>query len=390
MSRVLAVIAFVLVASTARSQTVEQPSGDFEHTPAPEQKKDIPLPVFVEYRGSAHPASVVVRYAMPGSSSFRRLPLRRVGSGWGNVIPCGAVKLGTVRYYFQGLDGEGLPILDGGDKRHPYTVVVKDHLDGPPPHLPGRRAPTMCGEGVEDEDAPVDTRPMNTPSSSTKAYARFWVGVSGSIDFTVVPNGNDVCSRASGGGPTDPNWTCTSNTPEGIDFPVDNNESGTLVQGKAGSVNSGLEPANVRVKLTFDYAITQNLMVGIAFGFVAGAYQGGIAPRFPPIHIEARATWIFGAEPLSQVGFAPFVQLAGGVAEYDANLAITVTQNNIAGSRPVQAWHVGGPGFVALGGGVRFAFSPRVAMFLSARATAAFGASFFPAFGPELGLQAGL
>ena len=47
--------------------------------------------------------------------------------------------------------------------------------------------------------------------------------------------------------------------------------------------------------------------------------------------------------------------------EYDATLTVTVSQNNVAGQQPVQAWHVGGPGFVALEGGVRYAFSARAA-----------------------------
>ncbi len=136
-----------------KSPQTSQPSGDFEHTPAAEQRASVPLPVFVTYNGSAHPVSVVVRYRGPGMSSFRRLELVRLSGGWGNVIPCGAVKLGRVQYYFEGFDSDGLPILESGDKRHPYSVPVKEQIEGPRPHLPGQRAPTMCGEGlVEGEE----------------------------------------------------------------------------------------------------------------------------------------------------------------------------------------------------------------------------------------------
>ncbi len=371
-----------------------QPSGDFDHTPAPEQKKGVPLPVYVEYGGTAHPASVVVRYEMNGS--YRRLQLVRIGKGWGNVIPCGAVKQGVLHYYFQGLDSEQLPILDGGDKKHPYSVVIKEKIDGAAPHLPGHRAPTTCGEGMVEEEGgggsetttPDTTKPTET---GPRGFARIWLGLSGSVDFTVLPAGTDVCTRdTSSGNSVDANWSCTSDTPQGTDFPVDQTENATLVAGKSGTVNGGMQPANVRVKASFDYAITGNLLVGAAFGFVAGAYGGTVAPKFPPIHIEARATWVFGNEPLGHAGFAPYLQLAGGVAEYDSNLSITVSQNTFAGERPVQAWHVGGPGFLAFEGGLRYAFGARAALVLGVRATAAFGASFFPAFGPDMTLQFGL
>jgi hypothetical protein len=377
-----------------------QPSGDFDHTPAVAQRKDVPLPVYVEYHGSAHPASVVVRYAPSNTNDYRRMQLVRVGHGWGNVIPCGAVRLGTIHYYFQGLDSEGLPILDSGDKRHPYSVPVKASIEGAKPHLPGHRAPTMCGEGLdEDEGASNETGSNENPETPTApvktgpaTYSRVWLGLSGAMDITVIPAGSDVCTRdaSSNGAPIDPNWSCTSDTPEGTDFPAGKTENATLVQGKSGDVNSGLQPANVRIKATLDFALTPNLLLGVAVGYVAGAYQGGVSSKFIPLHLEARATWIFGSEPLMKSGFAVYAQLAGGVAEYDANLTVLVSQDSVAGSRPVQAWHVGGPGFVALEPGMRYAFSPRAALSLGIRATAAFGVSFFPAFGPNVSLQFGL
>ncbi|HEY1959151.1 MAG TPA: hypothetical protein VGH28_26235 [Polyangiaceae bacterium] len=383
-----------------KSPQSAQPSGDFDHTPPAEQRQGVPLPVFVTYGGSAHPVSVVVRYRGANMSSFKRLELVRLGGGWGNVIPCGAMQLGRVQYYFEGFDSDGLPILSSGDKRHPYSVQVKEHIEGPPPHLPGRRAPTMCGEGaVEGEE--TETPPASGGGGTTeepapsapvarRPFAHLWIGVEGDVEFTVLPSGNDVCARsASDGSQSDPNWSCTSDTPEGLDFPKNNDENSTLVSGKSGTVSSGIQPGNVRVKVTLDYAATGNFMIGLAVGYVAAAYSGGVGPQFPPIHLEARVTWVFGDDPIGRAGFAPYLQLGGGVGEYSSNLAITIAQNGVAGLRPVQAWHVGGPGFATLAAGLRYGFSQRVAFFLAARGTAAFGASFFPSFGPELALQFG-
>jgi len=404
--------------SVKNPQSQQQPSGDFDHTPAPEQKINTPLPVYVEYHGHTHVASVIVRYMGPTMTSYRRMQLSRVGEGWGGIIPCSFVTQGTVRYYFQGLDAEGLPVLDGGDRRHPYSVVIKPSIQGPAPHLPGERPPRTCGEGAEggkpdgaecetgDECASgrcrndhcftAETGGGGAPAPEPHAvapsggYARVWIGLSGAVDFTVLPSGTDICKRTDGGTQTDPNWACTSDTPEGTNFPATTTENATVDPGNAGVVNSGLQSANFRVKATFDYAVTSNLLLGVAVGYVAGAYQGTVAPHFVPLHLEGRATWVFGDNPLSRPGFWPFVQLAFGAAEYDANIAVSVQQNGVAGSRSVQAWHIGGPGFVALGGGARYTFSPRWGLFLSARFTAAFGSGFLPAFGPELGLVFGL
>ena len=248
---------------------------------------------------------------------------------------------------------------------------------------------------VELEEEEQETHEVEVPSGPTPAppnehvFVRVWIGVSGAMDFTVLPGGTDVCTRNADGSASDGNWSCTNDTPEGTDFPATKSENASLVQGKAGSVTSGVQPANVRVKATFDYAVTQNLLLGGAVGYVAGTYNGTITSHFVPMHLEVHGTWLFGTAPLSRVGFAPFVQLAGGVGEYDSNLTIMVEQNGVPGARPVQAWHVGGPGFVAFETGLRYAYSARAGLFLGARATAAFGTSFFPAFGPDITLQIG-
>ena len=404
-------------------QAQQQPSGDFDHTPAPEQAVNTPLPVYVEYRGHTHVASVIVRYMGPTMTDFRRMQLARIGDGWGGLIPCSFVTQGTVRYYFQGFDSEGLPVLDGGDRRHPYTVVIKQSIQGPAPHLPGERAPRACSAGGEAGGKPdgaecesgdectsgrcrmdhcftaeggatagggAPEAPKGGAVTPSGGFARVWIGITGAMDFTVLPAGTDVCKRNDDGTQTDPNWACTSVTPEGSNFPTDSAENASLAAGKAGTVDSGLDAANFRVKATLDFAVTQNFLLGIAVGYTAGTYPGTVSGHFIPLNLEARGTWVFGDNPLSRPGFSPFLQLAAGAAEYDANITVTVQQNGVAGARPVQAWHVGGPGFVALGGGLRYAFSPRVGMFLSARVTAAFGVGFIPAFGPELGLVFGL
>ena len=242
---------------------------------------------------------------------------------------------------------------------------------------------------AEEEETEAHNEVSNAPpeaNSALNGFARIWDWRVGGDRFPPCCLRETTSARARfrrQQHATNSNWSCTSDTPEGKNFPASQTENATLVQGDAGKVVSGVQTGNVRVKATFDYAVTGNLLLGAALGYVIDSYGGSVSPKFPPIHIEARGTWVFGNKPLAQAGFAPYVQLAGGVGEYDSNLTVTVNQNTFVGSRPVQAWHVGGPGFVALEGGVRYAFSARAAFVLGVRATAAFGASFFPAFGPD-------
>ena len=68
-----------------------------------------------------------------------------------------------------------------------------------------------------------------------------------------------------------------------------------------------------------------------------------------------------------------------------------VTQNGIAGPRPMQAWVVAGPLFFALGGGARYAFSPRSAFLGGVRFMGALGgaAGMVSSFAPEISFQYG-
>ena len=130
----------------------EQPSGDFTHTPASEQKADTPLPIYVEGGGDSV-VRVVVKYKAAGMTSWKRFDLKKMGDGWGGLVPCADVQSGTLRYYIQGLDDSKESVASNGDARHPYTVEIKDDLSGDAPHLPGKAPPKSCHES---SDCPPD------------------------------------------------------------------------------------------------------------------------------------------------------------------------------------------------------------------------------------------
>ena len=130
-------------------------------------------------------------------------------------------------------------------------------------------------------------------------------------------------------------------------------------------------------------------------GYVMNTYKGTVAVQDGraygrPIHAELRATYLFGKEPLANVGFAPMMFIGGGLSEFDAHLASNVAIEGVAGTRRVNVWVTDGPWFVTVGGGMRYQFSLRAALTAAVRLNASFrGNGVLPTAGPELGFQYG-
>ena len=383
------------------------PSGDFEHTPATEQKVNTPLPVYAEI-SSAEITQVVVKYKGAGATEWTRLAMKRVGQGWGTLIPCGAVTAGTMRYWIQGLDADGNAAASSGDARHPFEIPIRSEIASQAPHLPGRAAPQSCGESDVEEGHPAHGEPADEDHASAKAdvagpsaYARWCVGVAGTIDFLSLPGGNDVCALNSSAAPVNTQgYYCTN--PNGSDFPSrsDGSQNASLVSGQAGQVAGGLHPGDLRALVALDYALTPEILVGARLGYVINSYPSADAAvkeghaYGSKIHLEARGTYVFGDAPLAHEGFAPTVFVSAGMAEFDGHVASIVSMTQKASklliSQPVNVWLTSGPWFLAVGGGARYAFSPRAALNAALRVNAAFGGSTLLTYGPEIAFQYGL
>jgi hypothetical protein len=384
----------------------EQPSGDFAHTPAGEQKVNTPLPIYVEYPGSAKIVRVTVKYKGAAMNDWARTDLKKSGNGWAGLIPCSGVTKGVLRYWIQGFDDGGDPAASSGDPKHPYAVPIKDEIAGEAPHLPGKPPPRDCSEdtdcppglpgcGVEEKpEGPAEEEGEAPPAGS---YAKIWVGIAGALDFMSMPAGTDVChlnppGSANAAQPANSaNLYCTN--PDGSDFPRRNDkgqQNGLLQPGYAGKVDGGLQVGNVRVLGTFDYALSPALLVGARFGYVANAYTGSAARSdgraWNPIDLELRGTYLFGKEPLANMGFAPMVFGGLGLSEFDGHVTTIVT---LTTQEPINVWKTAGPFFLNFGGGVRYAFSLRAAFTAAARVNLAFGGGLLPTYGPELAIQYG-
>jgi hypothetical protein len=228
-----------------------------------------------------------------------------------------------------------------------------------------------------------------------EAYAHLWVGASLALDFLSMPSSNDVCALSSRGQPLNsPGLYCTN--PDGTDFPSRSGvqQSSLLVPGHEGQSAGGLQGGDVRVLLNVDYALLPNLLVGGRVGYVANAYTGSAAVKDGraagfKFHVEGRATYLFGDNPLATVGFLPMGFAGLGLAEFDGHSLTFVTQSNFAGQNPVNVWRTDGPFFLMVGGGTRYQLSQRIAFTAAVRVSLAVGNGALVTFGPEVGVEYG-
>jgi hypothetical protein len=255
----------------------------------------------------------------------------------------------------------------------------------------------------DDEDEPAADE--KTASAAVKVdvaltapasepFARFWLGAGGSLDLALASGVRDACLLGGSAKPVHAGSYCTN--PGGSDFPARATlaQNGLLVPGQAGALGGGLKLGDVRVFVAADYAITSSILAGVRVGYELNTYPGhaGISGRpdfLRNLHLEARGTYVFGRDALSRVAFAPIAFLGAGVATTDAHARTQVSMFGVRGKTAVDAWQLGGPGLVVVGGGVRYGFSARAAFTAAWKLELAFGYGSLFAMGPELAFQWG-
>jgi hypothetical protein len=264
---------------------------------------------------------------------------------------------------------EPAPAKPAPEPPPPAPKTTQPAAEDCPPNFPG------CGDGAK-QAAPVD------------AYAKNWFGLHVAGDLTFV-GGTDVCTQDSQANDDFACYYAGSRSGAYIDEPYPGVESSTT-----------LVYATTRILLSYDRALSANLMLGARIGYAFGGgppsgrdviYEGqriasvvseGLA--FFPFHLEARASYWFGSTPLAKPGLRPYVHLGGGLAQVDAKIGVTVkdcglveapTDPNYAqlyadcasGRMPandphlrdadLDAWKKLGQGFITIGGGAVYAFT---------------------------------
>jgi hypothetical protein len=458
--------------AAAGGSSAPPPAGDFTVAPVTEQQVRTPIPIYVDYTGSETIKRVMAKYKGIGMTDWKSVELKAVGSGFGATTACADVQAGDFTYYVQGFNAANDPVASSGDRTNPFHVNVKTGAVSDPPHLPGASPPSQCAdtsdcppglegcskaatgpaaidttlkaEGVACEE---DSECQSTSCKDMKCTAppedtskpkrkKIWVGVAGSLDLSFLSSSQNVCelylpasiggvtvpsqmtapsapptSLGSSGTPTNTKgYQCTQN---GADFPsrVNPAEAANIVHNNVDSVGGGMVPGNIRLLASFDYAFTTNMMIGARVGYVLRTYPGTEAAHFPPIHAEARYSYVFGDDPIGKAGFHPFVFTGGGVSEFDASVSVAVfetprtstakgwpgvitnpnctTTGSFCGDT-VSAWQTNGPVFLEVGGGARWEVTPGVAALLDLKLVGAIGSNGFAVIPtPEAGLQFG-
>ena len=282
------------------------------------------------------------------------------------------------------------------------------------------KSPTQCGGKAAD--CPPDFPGCNkeSPAEGEKgkeegepenagARKRIWVGIAGALDFMLMPSGTNLCHL-------DPTTNQPSNSvvyyctnANGSDFPSRNDnmaQNNALMPGSAGNTSGGVVPGNARLVLSFDYALTKNVLLGARLGLVLFEYPGGSpsnldasqsvnaavkdgrATSLGRFNAEIRGTYVLGDDPLAHVGWAPLVFAGIGISEFDGHTSDTVRLGALSGN--INIWRTDGPLYFALGGGARWALTDSIAATGAVRVNiAGFSNGVVWTVGPELGLQYG-
>ena len=232
---------------------------------------------------------------------------------------------------------------------------------------------------------------------ASKIAHRVWIGGALSLDVVPLPAASDVCLlNMAGTAPLNSAGYQCVDPASGANFPGTSTTvnsqilSGMQAQG-GDAISGGFVLGNVRLLATFDYALSMNALVGARAGYVLltdpAASPG---PAFPPIHLEARFTFLIGKDALAS-SVAPMLFAAAGASEFDANFAIQVRMNT-GKILNENAWLTAGPIFGALGAGARFLAGKSVAVTAAVKGELAFGGSAGSLLGiaPEVGMQFGL
>ena len=256
--------------------------------------------------------------------------------------------------------------------------------------LIGDLRPAPAPDVAEPPEAASPAKVATTPPE----FPALWIGVSGEADFVFLPSANDVClvdlntgARVNAAG-----YSCYDQG-TGAGFPADA-ATALLTPGSAGQVAGGLNRSNVRLLLSLDYALNQNVLLGGRVGYV---FRTDPSPAVGRLHLEARLTYVVGHNAVTREGLSPILLVGLGAGEFDAYVPVSV----VAASsdlpdppsllRTENAWLTAGPFFMTAGAGARALFGRRTALTAALKFSGAFGGSagFLPGIAPEMGLELG-
>ena len=232
------------------------------------------------------------------------------------------------------------------------------------------------------------------PEKPAEKPRKNWLTLSFAPDVSVV-SGSDVCTRENQDGM---HFVCVRQ--DGSRY------LGKPTIGNADNIRTGPALSTLRVLLTYERVVADNVGLAARLGFAFnGATDGGAS--FLPLHLEGRVSYSIGKKPYDGKGVRPFFFVSGGLAQVDTKVEVQVLEDSKAcgavfngqcqtnsGERKepqkqtLKAFKQAGQGFA--GGGFGLAYMPVAgfALNLGVRASATFPVTTF-VMAPEAGFSLG-
>lgn len=411
----LAPLALVCLATAGRAEpkapVTLAPEPQNLHIPVLERSAEqgilrpVPLSVELPIDLAVRARRVLVHYRLWGNPDFTTIELRRNGAKHEGAIPCLEVSTvtGDLRYYVRVHDSDGRVIATAASLARPFIVAIKHDTALESEGKAAPRAakcpdPADCPRGLPG--CPSEEVMKIKCSSDADCVNGMICGFQGYCEKTTrrtswlsLGLGQDVGVISTTG-------ACAT-------FPQEN-DGVACIRGDGEQYNGNpiytheapaAGPGQTRVIAGFDMLIHNDVSIGVRAA-VAIAGWGPTARNgtaFFPVALSLRAAYWLGDDPFVQKRLRPFVFVTGGAGMFDVrargHLREDPTHPALQGNndldQTVDVWKRAGDGFVGVGGGVMYSFTPAFAGFfeVSVLEVFPFGAVIFA---PSAGLMLGL
>jgi hypothetical protein len=380
-------------------------------------------PIPIECITDEDAASAELRYR-PFGGDWKTLKMTKKGDAFRAEIPCADTGVsGELSVYASAKDAAGEVIDNWANRGAPIVFTIAEGVTAPPPSYPGESAParcadaaecppdfpgcgqgssgrgnvdwggkcensTQCKQGLLCEGGVCETAPScevdadcstgrcvegrcDIPAGEGAAAGPFkknWLGLHFGADVAIV-GGADVCAPGNG-------YVCY------LEGSRDQPYVGPPYPGTG--IKTGTALGTLRVMLSYERAFTPNIAAGVRAGYALlggpPALNDGKEVPFLPVHAEARVSYWIGPGALGKKGLRPYVFVAGGLAQVDAKVKVTVydcageadptncglgNTGTPATQREVDAWKKLGQGFAGGGLGLVYAFQEQLGVQLN-------------------------
>ena len=394
------------------------PAGDAQHTPPGDALVNAPLPIYVEPSEEIALTKVTLWFKPFGAKTYKNVPMKKRGSGYGAEIGCEDTgTTGDIKYFFA-FTGEG-DVAAGslGSREAPFKVSVKNEVDDRP-HFPGAKAPAICQErascppGFSGPDCKTGTGDGKDSGGTCEVNAdcksgltcqsgtcqgdtssggkRNLISLGVQLNLMVIKGGSQVCDGL------DNSYECFLQGTSHQYF------GKTVAKTNTDGIQGGLSLPSITILAGYDRQLLQNL--GLQLGVRLGVTIGGspspdnlqsngappvatnIAPAksFLPFFGELRLGYHFGEGVLEKLGFRPYLFVAGGLAQINGAVPVVVCDSRLAAGeaaqkgcssptvpaigRAVDAYQITGLNFVGFGAGTTFGFTNNFGIAVEAKA----------------------